>query len=333
MNMNTIFKLASTSIILLIISCNHQTKNRATEQTRQEGPAAQDMAMYIGSYVQDDYFKRNEGYDWMAVYVSQLTDSTIHIRVRSRMDKKKPTCTFDAEAIKIADNQFKSMMDGKSVIYTFKNDSINIAPGKDEDISMLQYYCSGGGNFGGSYKKLDEPLDESQIDKRIFTKFLFLQNIGFDINTTANGTNQLLSIQPTGLKIDNREITMDLEGSVVNAEVEDLNSDGFPELLIYTKSSNNGGQSHVIGFSVNNGKSLSSIYFPPISENPQAYDGYHGEDEFSIVETTLVQRFKTYKMEGSILKPTGLYRQIQFKMMDGEAGRKFVIDKTIEFPY
>jgi len=125
---------------------------------------------------------------------------------------------------------------------------------------------------------------------------------------------------------------MEIDGSVTNAEIEDLNSDGFPEVLIYTTSAGSGSYGNVIGYSVNNGKSISQIYFPGIADNPKANKGYMGHDEFAIVETTLVQRFQLYNPGDPNSSPTGNIRQIQYKLRDGEASRKFVIDKIVEYP-
>lgn len=331
--MNILKKITLSSVIIFIaISCNNQNKNKSTEQTTQSKNAIQDISSYSGNYVSESYTKRSEGYDWIAVSVNQISDSSIHISVRSRIDKKKPSCTFDADAIKISNKQFKSNVDGKVIIYTFNKDAINIAPDKNEDKDILQYYCSGGGNFGGAYKKINEPLDEKEIDSRVFIKTLSLQNIGFDVSTTGKGSIQQLTIQPFGLKIDNNKITIEIDGSVTNAEIQDLNSDGFPELLVYITSAGSGSYGNVIGYSVNAGKSMSQIYFPPIADNPKANKGYMGHDEFAIVETTLVQRFKTYKDSDVNSNPTGNIRQIQYKLKEGEASRKFIIDKIIEYP-
>lgn len=331
--MNILKKISLTSaIIITAISCNNQNKSKAIERTSQPENTIQNISNFVGNYVSESYTKRSEGHDWIAVSVNQLSDSTVHISVRSRIDKKKPSCTFDADAIKISNNQFKSNVDGKRIIYTFNKNSINIAPDKNEDKYILQYYCSGGGNFSGDYKKISEPLDEKQIDHRVFIKTLSLQNIGFDVSTTGKGSIQQLTIQPFGLKIDNHKITKEIDGSVTNAEVEDLNSDGFPELLIYTTSAGSGSYGTVIGYSVNAGKSISEIYFPPISDNPKVNKGYMGHDEFAIVETSLVQRFKIYKEGDTNSNPTGNIRQIQYKLKDGETSRKFIIDKIIEYP-
>ncbi len=167
--------------------------------------------------------------------------------------------------------------------------------------------------------------------KTIFQKTLTLQNISFDIKTSGEGSISQLSIQPKGLEIDNQKNVSDIDGHVVNAEIEDLNSDGFPEILIYTKSAGSGSYGNVIGYSVNNGKSISQIYFPELYDNKEASIGYMGHDEFAIVETSLVRRFPIYKDGDTNNNPTGGTRQIQYKLKDGETSRLFVIDKISEY--
>ena len=172
---------------------------------------------------------------------------------------------------------------------------------------------------------VENSVQEEQ--KTIFQKILSLQNISFDIKTSGEGSISQLSIQPKGLEIDNQKIVLEIDGQVVNAEIEDLNSDGFPEILIYTISAGSGSYGNVIGYSVNNGKSISQIYFPELFETKEASIGYMGHDEFAIVETSLVRRFPIYRDGDTNNNPTGGTRQIQYKLKDGEASRLFIIDK------
>ena len=180
-------------------------------------------------------------------------------------------------------------------------------------------------------EKSDSKKESQQEPKITFQKKLKLQGISFSITATGEGSIKQLSIQPSGLEIDNREILMDIDGQVANAEIEDLNSDGFPELMIYTMSAGSGSYGNVIAYSVNNGKSVSQVYLPDLSENSQASAGYMGHDEFSIVETRLGRRFPIYKEADSNSKPTGGTRQITYRLEDGEASRLFVIDQISEF--
>ena len=320
-------------IAAFFVSCNNKESTDVTDKAKnkiEESKSLNIEKSFEGSYVSDDYSKRNENYDWVAVTITKSTDSIYNVSVRSRVDIKKPSCTFDTKAVKTAGNVLTSSENGFHILFTMIDSSLVISTGKDEDRDKLAFYCSGGATFAGPYVKINEPLDKKQIDPRVFQKFLTLQDISFDISSTGEGSIQKLTIQPTGLSIDNNVITTSIDGRITNAEIEDLNSDGSPELLIYTTSAGSGSYGNVIAYSVNNGKSLSPVFFPPVADNPKVNNGYMGHDEFAVVENRLVQRFPIYN-EGDInSKPTGNIRQISYKLEDGEASRKFVADKIVE---
>ncbi|WP_425659575.1 PliI family lysozyme inhibitor of I-type lysozyme [Tenacibaculum ascidiaceicola] len=316
--------------LLAIVSCKKEAKKADTQKTVNQETVAT-ITDVTGNYVSSEYEKRNEGYDWVSVTVKPAVNNQLKIVVRSRADKKKPTCTFDALAKKANDSTYTTDINGKTVVFSFKNKQISIATANREDSSLLNFYCSGGGSLAGSYHKIEGGLDQTQIDKTIFKKHLTLQGIGFNISTKKNGMDTELTVAPYGLEIDNSAITQNIDGSVVDAEIEDLNSDGFPEVVIYTRSDGSGSYGNVIGYSVNNGKSVSQIYFPPITENKKLSEGYMGHDKFTIVETTLSQRFPIYTKEDSNANPTGGIRQINYKLVDGEASRKFKIKNSTDF--
>lgn len=181
---------------------------------------------------------------------------------------------------------------------------------------------------------LPEEIEKDQISteidsisKNTFEKILTLQNISFEITTTIESDSIKLNIQPSGLELDNQKIVLDIDAPVIDAEIEDLNADGFPEIAIYTTSSGSGSYGNVIGFSVNNGKSVSQIYMPNLTENKTASKGYMGHDEFTIVENSLCRKFPIYNDNDTNANPTGGTRQIEYKLKDGEASRIWVIEK------
>ncbi|RKF02938.1 hypothetical protein C8N26_2585 [Tenacibaculum lutimaris] len=327
-------KLTNSALLgmafLAIVSCKNEAKKADTQKTVNQETVAT-ITDVTGNYVSSEYEKRSEGYDWVSVAIKPAINNQLKIVVRSRADKKKPTCTFDALAKKANDSTYKADINGKTVVFSFKNKQISIATANKEDSGLLNFYCSGGGSLAGSYHKIEGDLDQTQIDKTIFKKHLILQGIGFNISTKKNEVDTELTVAPYGLEIDNSTITQTIDGSVVGAEIEDLNSDGFPEVVIYTQSDGSGSYGNVIGYSVNNGKSVSQIYFPPITENKKLSEGYMGHDEFIIVETTLSQRFPIYTKEDSNANPTGGIRQINYKLVDGEASRKFEIKNSTDF--
>ncbi|WP_269222204.1 hypothetical protein [Flavobacterium sp. IMCC34518] len=160
-----------------------------------------------------------------------------------------------------------------------------------------------------------------------FTKELSLNKISFKIAVTGNQ----MTITPIGLSIDNSPIVQKIDGKITNAEIGDLNSDTFPELFVYTISDDSNKYAKAYGFSVNNGKSVSDISIPNVTDDPKLSKGYSGHDDFAIVEGILAQRFPIYTEEGATSKPTGKTRQIQYKLRNGEASRILIIDQTIEF--
>lgn len=152
--------------------------------------------------------------------------------------------------------------------------------------------------------------------------------ISFRVSTQGDS----LMIQPSGLSVSNETLYHDITGyTVVNAEIGDLNIDSYPEVFVYLTSDGSGSYGKLIGYSVNNGKSVSQVYLSEISENSEVNKGYMGHDEMAIVENTFCQRFPVYKEGDSNANPTGGTRQIQYKLVDGESGRILKIDKVVEF--
>lgn len=154
-----------------------------------------------------------------------------------------------------------------------------------------------------------------------FGKNLELQGIRFAITCPNEGSLNSLTITPAGLKGENKPITQEIDGSVVDAQVADLNADGSPEVYVFTASAGSGSYGNVHGYGANRKKSLTEIYLPPLEENKAAMKGYMGHDRFEIVEGSLVRQFPVYLPKDTNANPTsGKLRQIQYHLVAGEAG-------------
>lgn len=134
-----------------------------------------------------------------------------------------------------------------------------------------------------------------------------------------------LKVQP----MDGRMIEKSIDAPVVKAVVGDLNGDGFYEILIFTQSVGSGSYGDVIAYSSNRGKSWSEVVYPELSDKLK--QGYMGHDEFELVDNVLIRRFPLYLEHDSNANPKGKMRQIKYHMRDGEASRKFVVNKVSEF--
>ena len=148
-----------------------------------------------------------------------------------------------------------------------------------------------------------------------FDKVLKLQDITFHIVATNEGSLNQLTITPSGLEIVNRVMKQEIDGRVTGAEVADINADGSPEIYVYVTSAGSGSYGTLVAYSANNKKSLSEIYLHPLKND----QGYMGHDEFMVIENRLVRRFPVYKEGDANCCPKGGMRQLEYKLIAGEA--------------
>jgi hypothetical protein len=151
------------------------------------------------------------------------------------------------------------------------------------------------------------------------------------VRATDVGSINRLSIEPTGLAAGDARIEQEIDGTVQRAEIADLDSDGWPELFVYVSSAGSGSYGSVVAYAVNNGKSMTPIYLPPIAAADSTSRGYMGHDEFAVVENRLVQRFPVYREGDTNSAPSGGMRQLQYRLTRGEAGWILAVDKIVEY--
>lgn len=159
-----------------------------------------------------------------------------------------------------------------------------------------------------------------------FSKSMDWNSDYFEVRS-ANGK---LTIRTFGQDDGNELFEHTITGEVMGAEAADLNQDGFPELLVFVTEAGSGSYGNVIGYSSNNGKSMTQVQFPPTAENTKINQGYMGHDSFSTAEDTLVQTFPVYKSGDSNANPTGPTRQVQYVLVDGNPTRRLVVARTFE---
>ena len=163
-----------------------------------------------------------------------------------------------------------------------------------------------------------------------FDKSMMVQGVKFRVVCANNSSVNRLEIIPTGLKIDNRPISREIDGTVTGAEVADLNGDGSPEIYVFVTSAGSGSYGSLVAYSANRRKSLSEIALPPITDHPTAAQGYMGHDEFAVVRNMLTRRFPIYKAGDTNAVATGGTRQLQYKLVAGEATWVLRIDRVVD---
>jgi len=159
-------------ISVALASCKESTKTNVNEQSvtktedvKEQPKATKSVIDYSGDYVTEEYSRRKEGFDWLVVSAKKLTDSTMHLSVRARADKKKGTCSFEGNGTKISVGVYKATDGANTVLFTFKDNKVTIGgEGKADDVSTLHWFCSGGASLVDyTFTKISEPLDEAQL--------------------------------------------------------------------------------------------------------------------------------------------------------------------------
>lgn len=179
--------------------------------------------------------------------------------------------------------------------------------------------------------QLNDGKKATKENTNIFDKTLSLQGITFHVVTTNEGSINQLTITPSGLEIDNRAMKHEIDGSVTSVEIADINADGSPETYVYVNSAGSGSYGSLIAYSANNKKSLSEIYLPPLENDKKNSVGYMGHDEFTIIENSLVRRFPVYNEGDPNCCPKGGTRQLQYKLIMGEASWQLKLVKSTTY--
>lgn len=112
-----------------------------------------------------------------------------------------------------------------------------------------------------------------------FNQVLYWDNYSFSIKEDGDK----LIIKPKNLAIVNRKEVHDIVGYTVNdVQIADLNDDGYPEVLVYLTNDGSGSYGNLIGYSSNNGKSMSQIALSPIEDMKALAKYYRGHDYMQV---------------------------------------------------
>jgi len=316
----------------VISSCQSPTQNE-DEQEKIE-PSSEENGInvdyFLGDYVTKSYQSRAEGSDWIVVRVSKSSDELLNVEVSSRADKKRPTCTWSTTVQIKDDKTLSTFAMEEEILIKVNGNALNILAANPEEDGILSYFCGGGASLSGeTYQKLSEPLDESQLKAFTIQKSNSLQGITFDISATEQNPNSEVIITPSGLEETNEPIRFETSGTLMQSEAEDLNSDGSPELILFFTMFGESVENYLKIFSGNNSKSISEVSIPEMTEEQKK--GYGGEEEWAVIETSVVARFPIFEEKEGKWVRTGKTRQIQYKLEDGENSRKLVVDKVMEY--
>ena len=142
----------------------------------------------------------------------------------------------------------------------------------------------------------------------------FFGNAGYRV-TCSNKKEEAneVTISPKKFKSTIRDVSFNIKGRLTKILVDDLNDDGYPDLLlcIYTGAKYEKGT--VVGI-YSSEAAIMPASFPDIYDDPKLREGYKGHDEFTIVVGSLLRSFPIYK-PGDTDTATGGTKVVQYKIM------------------
>jgi hypothetical protein len=172
-----------------------------------------------------------------------------------------------------------------------------------------------------SYKRVDTTMKVGKLGYRV---------VCYNRNPDKNP----VTITPIGFDKEVREVSFEVKGRITKAEVDDINSDGSADLVVYMFSNDSIPHGNVIGVLAQGNEAIAPIIFPDIFDDPKLRIGYKGNDVFFLLEGYLVRRFPVYPTAGGppAAASGNLIRQITYMVVPGERGGfKFKPMRSYEF--
>ncbi len=158
-----------------------------------------------------------------------------------------------------------------------------------------------------SFNKMDSTLKVGKVGYRVECK-----NKNSDVNQ--------LTVRPIGFDGSARELNFPLRGRVLKAELDDLNSDGYPDLVLYIYTDSAAVFETVYAFLSQANKSVTGCVLPDAMMDGKINTGYKGHDQFILMEGYLLQKFPIYKPGDDKDKPTGGTRVVLYQLAKTDNG-------------
>lgn len=128
---------------------------------------------------------------------------------------------------------------------------------------------------------------------------------------SPNARPNYFTLNTEGMSVRNEETRVDVNGTVVRAQLADLNQDSYPEVFIFTRSDD--GTEDVYAFASYRNRSYGQIYRAE-AEKYAALRGSGGGDTYELTETALLRRF-TATQNG---QRTGDTQTVEYALKKGE---------------
>lgn len=139
------------------------------------------------------------------------------------------------------------------------------------------------------------------------------------VSQNKNLQKNQLSISLIGFDTNgNSDIDWPIKGRVVGSEIDDLNRDGYPDVLVYIRTDEVKHNIQVMALASEENKRLAPIILPDIMEDAKLRQGYDGRDTFRLMNGLLLRKFPITIKEENSSRVFTTVRHIYYTVVKGE---------------
>lgn len=155
----------------------------------------------------------------------------------------------------------------------------------------------------------------------VFSKQLTFNIYNFQITTLDTGTSSEVAIQARRGSLLLTAFRLPIDGIVVGADVADLDSNRFPEIYIYLRSTGTGSFGRVVGWQFLPDRRVDIL---PTEWPMPAVSGYMGHDSLWTESYILCRKFPVYASGDANAYPTGGVQMVRYRLKP--AGQVYVLE-------
>ncbi|OON70185.1 hypothetical protein [Hymenobacter sp. CRA2] len=133
----------------------------------------------------------------------------------------------------------------------------------------------------------------------------------FAVQTVGTGSQRQLSWRAARLGRELAAMTDNIEGTVLDATVTNLNNDEYPELLVFVADAGSGSYGRLMGYEFLS-RGRRSLTLPEL-DGPLA-EGYLGHDSFRVEGRRIIRTFPIYRPDDPNSTPSGGTRTVVYEM-------------------
>jgi len=171
-------------------------------------------------------------------------------------------------------------------------------------------------------KKTVRPAMNRRHSRIPFEKSLSHGPVHFNLSSPNVPEENTLVVAPTGFENRNDTFQVEVVGRVFDAQLADLNKDGFPEVYAFSRSAGSDSTSFAYGFASYRNLSYGPVNVRELAVKPELEEGFNGHDRFYFEGGVLKRAFPIHE-EG---RPTSKKRIVAYTLYQGETS--FILEPS-----